>query len=120
MCVMSTDNDVSDEWRSNINFDTLINFGVHRKKLTSYNIITIHNTYKMHSTRVVQVLWHMIFSWPHEQKLVRGSMFMSNITEVQIHRKCDKVAKNVLADGLNHASEWTCFDGPSLLNYVNN
>jgi hypothetical protein len=32
MCVISTGYDVGDIWRSNINFDTLINFGVHRKR----------------------------------------------------------------------------------------
>ena len=35
---------LSDIWRSNINFYTLINFGFHRKEMASYNIITNHKT----------------------------------------------------------------------------
>ena len=46
ICVMLTSY-LSDIWRSNINFDTLIIFGFHRKKMASYNIITIHKTCKI-------------------------------------------------------------------------
>jgi len=53
--------DVSDIilWGSNIKFDTLINFGVHRKKMTSYNIYH-HNSQenilgRMHQTLGVQI-----------------------------------------------------------------
>ena len=108
MCVVSTGYDVSDVWRSNINFDTLINFGVHRKRWQATSQFTRH----IKCTVLLQCnfLWHMIFhglmsiNWSEGQCSCQISLRCNFIESATIV----KVAQHFLfTDGPNHASQWS-------------